>query len=208
MHRGLWGGEGVVKGYRESKPYTRKKVLPRQWIPRFWFPEIMDQIFYSEILDKYFKFTTTKRALKLIDDAFGLDFYLLKTPEIDVNSQLGMKLKRQILMKLAADDYHEGNEEKRNYIRQKYSEFIMPMEEAEWVGLDLNEACRKQQDLEDNLAPVPQKYLFEKELLSKLEADDDLPTQEEDYVPKTQKSLFGERILGKYMKPLEDRLRR
>ena len=26
---GLWGGEGVVKGWIESRPYTKKKVLPR-----------------------------------------------------------------------------------------------------------------------------------------------------------------------------------
>jgi hypothetical protein len=48
---GLWGGEGVVKGYIVSQPYTRKKVLPRQWVPRFWFPELRYEYVYSEILD-------------------------------------------------------------------------------------------------------------------------------------------------------------
>lgn len=85
MHEGLWGGESVVKGYVESKPFTRKKILPRHWVPKLWFPEIMDQIVYSEILDKYFKFTVTLRALRLIDEAHGLDYYLLKSPEIDVS---------------------------------------------------------------------------------------------------------------------------
>jgi ribosomal protein L28 len=84
MHQGLWGGEGIVKGYYESKPYTRKKILPRNWIPKLWFPEIMDQIVYSEVLDKYFKIVVTLRALRLIDEAHGLDFYLLTTPENDV----------------------------------------------------------------------------------------------------------------------------
>jgi large subunit ribosomal protein L28 len=45
----------------------------------------MDNIVYSEILDKYFKIVVTQRALRLIDEAHGLDFYLLKTPEIDVS---------------------------------------------------------------------------------------------------------------------------
>lgn len=50
---GLWGGEGVVKGWIESKPYTKKKVLPRYWVPRLFFPTLKKAVFFSEILDKY-----------------------------------------------------------------------------------------------------------------------------------------------------------
>lgn len=173
-----------------------------------WFPDIMDRILYSEVLDKYFKFTVTLRALKLIDEAFGLDYYLLRTPEIDVNSKLGMSLKREILIKLANEDYYADDEEKHNYIQQKYGEFAIPLEEAEWVGLNLNAACRKQQDIEDNLAPIPEKYKYEEELLSKLGQGADLATQEEDFIKKPQKSLFGEKYLGKLMRPVEERLSR
>lgn len=120
-----------------------------------------------------------------------------------------MKLKREILTKLASGDYYPGDEEKQDYIRQKYAEFTLPMEEAEWVGLDLNEACRKQQDLEDNVGPLPEKYQLEKELLQKLEAGEDLFSQEEENIPKTQKSVFAEKsAFGRLMKPLEDKVRR
>lgn len=101
MEAGLWAGEGVLKGYRESRPYTRKKILPRHWIPRMWFPEYYETVVYSEVLDQYFRVTATYRSQRLIDEANGLDAYLLETPEIDVNSKLGMRLKRAILVKLA-----------------------------------------------------------------------------------------------------------
>lgn len=42
------------------------------------------------------------------------------------------------------------------------------MEEAEWYGLDLNTACRKLQDIEDNKEPIPLKKLFSEELISEI----------------------------------------
>lgn len=35
---------------------------------------------------------------------------------------------------------------------------MIPLEEAEWIGLDLNEAARKQQELEESRVPEPLKY--------------------------------------------------
>jgi len=156
--QGLWGGEGVIKGYKESDPFVKKKVLPRQWIPRLCFPFLERQVLYSEILDAYMLFAVTERARRLVDSAHGLDYYLLKTPEIDFGSQLALDLKRLLLIKLANEDYHSRVEEHRRYVKEKYSEFVLPLEEAEWVGLDLNAACRKQQDMEDNARSVPLKY--------------------------------------------------
>ncbi|KAI6220824.1 39S ribosomal protein L28, mitochondrial [Aphelenchoides fujianensis] len=208
MEPGLWAGEGVLKGYRESRPYTRKKILPRHWIPRMWFPEYYETVLYSEVLDQYFRVTVTYRSQRLIDEAFGLDAYLLETPEIDVNSKLGMRLKRAILVKLAKGDFYPEDERKHAYIREKYAVHILPLEEAEWVGLELNEACRKQQDLEDNTAPIPEKYLFEQELLQKLRSGEDAIEQaeEEDLKPKYQKSVFAEKsALGRMMKPAEEK---
>lgn len=101
MDEGLWGGEGIVKGYFESKPFTKKKILPRQWIPKLWWPHVERAIVYSEVLDKYMNIVITPRALRLIDEKFGLDYYLLETPEIDINSKLGLRLKREILVRLA-----------------------------------------------------------------------------------------------------------
>ncbi|MFH4978198.1 hypothetical protein AB6A40_004907 [Gnathostoma spinigerum] len=196
--KGLWGGETVVKGYILSKPFVKKKVLPRRWVPHFFFPSLKESILYSEVLDKHMKVVVTERALRLIDQHFGLDFYLLETPEIDIASKLGNKLKREILIALANESYYKGDEEKRDYIRQKYAKFVMPIEEAEWVGLDLNEACRKQQDLEDSLSKEPKKFIFERELVEKLKSGKDMVTNEEDYAPRRTQSMFGEKLLGKY----------
>ncbi|CAD5215732.1 unnamed protein product [Bursaphelenchus okinawaensis] len=206
--KGLWGGEGVVKGYIESRPFVRKKILPRHWIPHWYFPNVTPKCLYSEVLDKYMKINVTSRSFDLINKAYGLDLYLLTTPEIDIDSKLGMKLKRHILIALAKEEYYPEDEEKHEYIKQKYSAYKIPLEEAEWVGLDLNEAARKQQDIEDNTASMPEKYILEQELLANLSAGRDLATEEQEYVPKKSKSMFGERLVGEYMKPIEEKVRR
>lgn len=40
----------------------------------------------------------------------------------------------------------------------RYAEFVIPLEEADWVGLDLNEAARKQQEIEEQRLAEPLKY--------------------------------------------------
>lgn len=205
---GLWGGEGIVKGWRESRPYTKKKILPRHWVPRLYFPNIKKQVLYSEILDKYMEITVTERALRLIDESFGLDYYILRTPEIDLASKLGNRLKREMLLTLAMGAYFPENEERRNYIKEKYAEFVIPFEEADWVGLDLNEAARKQQEIEEQMVPEPLKYKLEKELVSRLYTGTDLIANEEEFAPKVEESKFGERLLGKYLNPVARRFKR
>ena len=76
-------------------------MLPRLWIPKIWWPEYYETVLHSEILNAYFRVTVTARSQRLIDEAHGLDLYLLTTPEIDINSKLGMSLKRRILVALA-----------------------------------------------------------------------------------------------------------
>lgn len=193
MDQGLWGGEGVVKGYYESKPFTRKKVLPRQWIPKFWWPHVERAIVYSEVLDKYLNVIVTPRALRLIDESFGLDYYLLGTPEIDICSKLGLRLKREILIRLAKGDFYQDEPERRAYIQEKYEKFALPLEEAEWVGLDLNEACRKLQDIEDNTKPEPLKSVFERELWQALIDGRASYLEEEE---KPQESVFEKMVEG------------
>ncbi|KAF7637357.1 hypothetical protein Mgra_00003100 [Meloidogyne graminicola] len=166
--QGLWGGEGVVKGYRESRAKLKKKILPRHWVPRLWIPEIKIVLLYSEILDVYMKISITDRVQRLIDQHFGLDFYLLETRDIDINSKLGINLKRQILIELANKTYYPNDSVRYDYISKKYSRFVIPPDEAEWYGLDLNSACQKLQCLEDNENPIPLKNVFEEELISEL----------------------------------------
>jgi len=166
--QGLWGGEGVVKGYIESRPYTKKKILPRNWVPHLWFPAIKTAVLYSEVLDKHILLKVTERTMRLIDDCCGIDSYLLETPNVDINSRLGISLKRLILIKLARANYYEDDLEKKDYIGKKYKKFVLSLEEAEWYGLDLNQACRKLQDLEDGIRHEPLKYRYEDEMVNQL----------------------------------------
>uniref|UniRef100_A0A914MED8 39S ribosomal protein L28, mitochondrial n=1 Tax=Meloidogyne incognita TaxID=6306 RepID=A0A914MED8_MELIC len=166
--QGLWGGEGVIKGYRESNPKLKKKILPRLWIPKLWTPTIKSALLYSEILDIYMNINVTDRVKRLIDQHFGLDLYLLETPDVDIDSRLGIDLKRQLLLALASKNYYHNDSVRQEYITNKYSRFVIPLEEAEWYGLDLNTACRKLQDIEDNKEPIPLKKLFSEKLISEI----------------------------------------
>jgi len=46
--------------------------------------------------------SVTDRVQRLIDQHFGLDLYLLETPDVDIDSRLGIDLKRQLLLALAS----------------------------------------------------------------------------------------------------------
>lgn len=70
-HYGLWGGEGIIRGFVKRHPLRRR-------VPRFWFPVIQKAVVYSEILDKYMEITVTRRTLLLIDQHYGLDAYILE----------------------------------------------------------------------------------------------------------------------------------
>ena len=82
-------------------------------------------VFYSEILDKYLKIICTKRTLDLVDDAYGFDGYILRTPVNDLKSQLALHLKRFMLIKLAKKDF--PTEEKANEMCEKYADCIIPV---------------------------------------------------------------------------------
>ncbi|XP_035536616.1 39S ribosomal protein L28, mitochondrial isoform X1 [Morone saxatilis] len=143
---GLWGGEGWVSGYR----YTNNDKLSTR-VKKTWKPQLLQRELYSEILDHTFPITVTMRTLDLIDAAFGFDFYILKTSKEDLNSKLGMDLKRAMLLRLARKDteLYPNDPVKREKIYNKYKQhFEIPEEEAGWVGLSLEEAVEKQRQLE------------------------------------------------------------
>ncbi|XP_018422291.1 PREDICTED: 39S ribosomal protein L28, mitochondrial [Nanorana parkeri] len=163
---GLWGGEGWVMGYRyanNDKLSTRLKVT--------WKPQLFIRQLYSEILDKTFSIKVTMRTLDLIDAAYGFDFYILQTPQMDLSSKLGMDLKRAMLMRLATKDpnLHPNDQTKRLQIYNKYKTFAIPFEEAEWVGLTLEEAVEKQRLLEKK-DPTPVFKTAVNELINTLAA--------------------------------------
>lgn len=143
---GLWGGEGWISGFR----YANNDKMSHR-LKKIWKPQLFKRELYSEILDHKFTINVTRRTLDLIDAAFGFDFYILKTPKEDLNSKLGMELKRAMLLRLARKDQelYPDDSIKREKVYNKYKHFEIPEEEAEWVGLNLAEAYEKQRQLED-----------------------------------------------------------
>uniref|UniRef100_A0A8C6XB98 Large ribosomal subunit protein bL28m n=2 Tax=Elapinae TaxID=42168 RepID=A0A8C6XB98_NAJNA len=142
---GLWGGEGYVAGYR----YAHDDKLSRR-LKKVWKPQVFNREFYSQILDRKLRIAVTMRTLEQMDKAFGFDFYILKTPKSELCSKLGMDLKRTLLLRLARKDpsLHPDDPAKREAVYNKYKEFVIPEEEAEWIGLSLEEAVEKQRVLE------------------------------------------------------------
>ncbi|CAL2034959.1 unnamed protein product [Caenorhabditis brenneri] len=207
--QGLWGGERVVKGWIESAPYTKKKILPRNWVPKLFFPALKNVVLYSEILNKYMKVTVTERAMRLIDEHFGLDYYILESQEIDLDSKFANSLKLEMLLILSSGTYYEEDDEKKAYIKEKYAKFVIPEEEAEWIGLELNEAARKQQDNEESIAPVPLKYRLEQSLVERLrDGTDDISQElENSDGPVRTESKFGDKMFGRYLNPIGKKLR-
>ncbi|OQR73028.1 39S ribosomal protein L28 [Tropilaelaps mercedesae] len=141
--KGLWGGEGVIKGYIQRKKSKVERPFAIKTTPKVWSPQVLSMVLYSEVLDKYLKTEVTLTALERIDECFGLDMYLLKTPVQDLNSQLAFDLRRKILLALARKDLYPNDPAKREKMLKKYAEFIIPEEEAEWFGLNLRAATWK-----------------------------------------------------------------
>ncbi|XP_055991149.1 large ribosomal subunit protein bL28m [Sorex fumeus] len=162
---GLWGGEGWILGQR----YVNDDKLSKR-VKKVWKPQLFQRELYSEILDRTFTVTVTSRTLDLIDEAFGFDFYILKTPKQDLCSKFGMDLKRGMLLRLARQDpqLHPEDPARRAAIYDKYKDFTIPEAEAEWVGLTLVEALEKQRLLEEK-APVPLFKVYAEELIRRLQ---------------------------------------
>ncbi|XP_023243240.1 39S ribosomal protein L28, mitochondrial-like isoform X2 [Centruroides sculpturatus] len=158
---GIWGGEGIIKGYKKKHRYHTR-------IAHWWIPQLIRTIVYSEILDKYMRVTVTPRTLKLIDDHYGFDNYILKTPVQDLKSQLALDLRRLMLLTLVRREMYPDDPEKQEKIYKKYEAFIIPEEEAEWFGLSLRDAFEKQISIEKSVKPVPLKQIYRKELFEKL----------------------------------------
>lgn len=164
---GLWGGDGIVAGFKKRK---NDPLKPRA--AAIWKPYLTKRVFYSEILDRWMSITVTRRTLDLIDTALGFDNYILSTAEIDMHSRLGMKLKQEMLLALANKAVFPNDPARCEAILKKYEKFIIPAEEAEWVGLTLYEAERKQHEIEeaDRLSKQrPLKEVFTAELVQKLQ---------------------------------------
>lgn len=167
-NEGLWGGEGIIEGLKKK---NNNPLKPRVY--KIWKPFLTRRVFYSEILDKHFEITVTLRTLNQIDEVHGFDNYILKTHEVDLRSQLGNTLKREMLLALARRDSHKNNPKKQEEVYKKYKEFVIPEAEAEWVGLSLKQAEQKQlfleeQEKQEQARPLKEQYL--QDLVAKLKS--------------------------------------
>ncbi|XP_023701720.1 39S ribosomal protein L28, mitochondrial isoform X2 [Cryptotermes secundus] len=165
-HQGLWGGEGIVRGFQKRKPRRRR-------VPHYWFPTLHRSVIYSEILNKHMTVVVTMRALDLIHENYGLDHYILKTPACDLQSLLAFKLKRKMLLSLMNRDLYPDDPVKREDVYNTYKKYLgnYTEEEVEWYGLTMFEAIKKQMNREEVMnKPKPLKIMYRAELVEQLQA--------------------------------------
>lgn len=164
MDEGIWGGEAVVQGFIKPK-------LKRRRFPNFWVPVLKRSVVYSEILNKHMSVTVTERTLRLIDKHCGFDNYVLETPVQDLKSQLALDIRRHMLLALANKEVHHEDPEKQQKVFEKYQKFAIPKEEAEWFGLTMREAIKKQRILEEvTKKRAPLKHECRAKFIEELEA--------------------------------------
>ncbi|XP_045202986.1 39S ribosomal protein L28, mitochondrial-like [Mercenaria mercenaria] len=165
---GLWAGEGVVQNWSRTIKSKKQADLMIDRVARYSVPFLVNRVLYSEILDKWFQIPCTNRAMDLIDEAFGLDYYILKNHERDLNSKLAMDLKRKMLLQLCKDAENSKLTAERLKVFNRYKEFMIPEEEAEWVGLSIKEALEKAEAKTEAESLPPLKVLIEDQFLKEL----------------------------------------
>lgn len=207
-NKGLWAGEGIIMCYmRHIKHPLKDKFIPR--VPKMFTPMLVNRILYSEILDVWLEIPCTNRAMDLIDEAFGLDYYILKTSERKLNSKLAMDLKRKMLVKLAEESKDENLSETRQTIVNRYKKFMIPLAEAQWVGLCITEALEKAKEESNAAAKMPPlKFIIANNLvedLTKLNAKKEEPPSKKEHLEKEDKSAHEKSVLEEWAKDREMR---
>lgn len=94
MHRsrrGLFGGKRILSGNKVSEDGGNKTR-------RCWRPNVQKTTLYSNALERNVQLKVTAYALRCIDKAGGLDRYLLKTSDQDLASDIGVKLRTEIIV--------------------------------------------------------------------------------------------------------------
>jgi len=170
-NEGLWGGEGIITGLHKRKDNPMKENSPKVWMPN-----LIKRVFYSEILDMYMAVVCTHRTLDLVDEACGFDSYILQNHEVDLRSRLGMRIKQNMMYKILSL-------EKDNELYKKYSQYLIPVEEISWLGLQLHEAEDKQKHIEEKeqLTQItPLKLQLSDKLIERLQNDEEEDEEEEE----------------------------
>lgn len=169
-NEGIWGGEGVVKGY-QKRSQTKRRV------PHYWVPVLRRTVVHSRILDRYMAMVVTDRTMRLVHESHGFDHYLLKTPACDLKSELALNLKRQMLQALQAGcvdgDTLATQPQRRAEVLAEYGRYLeqYTAEEIEWYGLTFAEAIAKvKRQLQEQEKIVPLKLELRSRLLDQLRA--------------------------------------
>ncbi|XP_074594374.1 mitochondrial ribosomal protein L28 [Brevipalpus obovatus] len=195
-NQGLFAGEGLVKGFKLPRKKLHERAGHR--VPDIWVPNIFRATFYSEVLDKYLSIIVTEHALKMIDELYGIDHYILRTPIQDLQSDLALQLRRKMLIALATKSFHPSDPEKARIVYDSYKDCEIPLQEAEWIGLSWSQAIEKQQKLNfQSYEDQPMKIRLAKELLERL---DELKVkgQLSEATPSPPPTLWN-RIKGKFL---------
>ncbi|CAM9412147.1 unnamed protein product [Discosporangium mesarthrocarpum] len=85
---GLYAGKDIRFGNTIS--FSNKKSR------RTWKPNVQLKRLWSETLEKWIRFHVTTHALRCVENAGGIDRYLLKMPDRWLNSVEGTRAKREI----------------------------------------------------------------------------------------------------------------
>ncbi|KPI91202.1 39S ribosomal protein L28, mitochondrial [Papilio xuthus] len=162
------------KWKRDELTGFQKRSDQRRRVPHYWVPVLKRTVVRSEVLNTHLSVTVTDRTINLINDHYGFDHYLLKTPACDLVSMLALKLKKQILIELMNGcPRYANNPQKQKEIYNEYKTYLSSYtpEEIEWYGLTWYEALSKvAKQKEAQNKPVPLKNIYRKKLVEKLKA--------------------------------------
>ncbi|XP_023303231.2 39S ribosomal protein L28, mitochondrial [Lucilia cuprina] len=74
-HKGIWGGEAVIKGFQKRERLKRR-------VPHFWVPVLRRSVVHSQVLNEYMSMVVTDRTIEKIHECHGFDHYLLKVSDM------------------------------------------------------------------------------------------------------------------------------
>lgn len=129
-HQGIWGGEGVIKGFKQQKVKKRR-------VPTFWVPVLKTSVLHSVILNKFMSIQVTDRTIELVHKHQGFDNYILETKASDLQSYLALSLKREMIKAIqnGCPDL-AGEPEKQQEILEKYRKYGYLVSEQEWIYVE------------------------------------------------------------------------
>ena len=199
FHKGLWGGEGVIKGMLKRPDGNHRNFTPPA--AKYWWPPLFEGVAYSEILDVHIDLVCTKRGIRLVDESKGFDYYLLETPVNEIYAEGLLRIKRELLLALVDRDQFSTKRGGKPDVYDKYQKYAVSFEEADWHGLSFREAMKKQariQELEAERSIQPDKIKYRKQLIEQLRTGklDDLQMMEMESESSADKSWLQNKLKG------------